>query len=124
MSPFTIDEEKMQGKAKPGEDSTILVSLDPHKPPVISIPHMDFPRVVYKHPLEPFRTIEHRNARHELVEEEIVASEHLTRSVADQKELEKALKEGWTLKPYIPPTLPDPNADLYAKPKHEAKSSA
>lgn len=119
MCPFTIDEAKMQGKTKPGEDSTILVSLDPHKPPVVPIPHMDFPRVVYQHPLEPFKTIEHRNARHELVDEEIVVAEHLTRIVADKKELEKAIKEGWVLEPYIPPPLPDPNAGLYGK--REAK---
>jgi hypothetical protein len=115
MSPFTIDEAKMQGKPEPGQDSEVLVSLDPHKPPVKAIPHMDFPRVVYKHPREPFKTIEHRNARHELVEEEVIPTEHLTMRVDDKRALEKALKEGWVMEPYIQETPPDKNADLYGR---------
>ena len=112
--PSTIDEAKMQGKAEPGQDSTVLVALDPHHPPTKPIPHMEFPRVVYKPPLEPFRTIEHRNARHELVEEEVVATEHLTMLVKDKTELEKALKDGWLREPYIPATPPDPKQHLYS----------
>jgi len=74
---------------------------------------MEFPRVVYKHPREPFRKIEHRNTQHEVVDIETVPSEHMTRLVADEKELKKAIAEGWVLKPYIAPALPDLNADLY-----------
>ncbi|HZW05389.1 MAG TPA: hypothetical protein VFF58_00645 [Candidatus Nitrosotalea sp.] len=116
MCPFAVDEDRMQSKVVPGQDAPPLLSLDPHKPPTKSIPHMEFPRVVYKHPLEPFTTIEHRNARHELVEEEVVATTHLTRTVADKKELELALKEGWVLAPYIAPPLPDRRAGLYIAP--------
>lgn len=74
---------------------------------------MEFPRVVYKWPKEPFRKVIHRNAQHEIVEEEIIPADHLTRVVADKKELESAQKEGWVIKPYIAPPLPDPNAHLY-----------
>jgi|SRR5437899_12742806 len=121
MSPFTIDEERMQSKPKPGEDTSILISLDPHKPPVKSIPHMEFPRIVYKHPREAFTTIEHRNARHEVVEEEVVPTEHLTMSVKDKTELEKALKSGWLKEPYIPETPPAKTESLYdGEPKKQA----
>ncbi len=115
MCPLTIDEDRMQSKPIPGQDTSIVLSLDPHHPPTKVIPHLEFPKVVYKHPLEPFRTIEHRNARHELVEEEVVATEHLTMKVENKAELEKALKAGWVLEPYIPQTPPDPTESLYER---------
>jgi hypothetical protein len=115
--PQTIDEDRMQSKPVPGQDTSILLSLDPHKPPTKFIPHLDFPRVVYKHPLEPFTTIEHRNARHELVEEEVVPTEHLTMSVASEKELAAAKKDGWVLEPYVPQAPKNPKATLYDRAK-------
>lgn len=116
--PLTIDEDRMQGKPVPGQDTSILLSLDPHKPPTKFIPHADFPRVVYKHPLEPFITIEHRNAKHELVLEEIVPAEHITLRVNDKAELKKAIDDGWVMEPFIPEAPPDRNAHLYdGKPK-------
>lgn len=81
--------------------------------PVIQIPHMEFPRVVYLHPKEPWRKIEHRNKLHEIVDVETVPAEHLTRSVADAKELAAAIKDGWLKDPYVTPPMPDPNANLY-----------
>jgi hypothetical protein len=115
MSPFAIDEDRLTtdpAKIKPGVQP--LASLDPAKPPVKSIAHLEFPRCVYKHPNEPFRKIEHRNAHHELVNVETVPSEHLSKVVNDKKELDAALKEGWVKEPYIPEAPPDPNAALYA----------
>ena len=112
--PFAIDEDRMitdPTKRKPGIEP--LASLDPAKPPVKQIPHMEFPRVVYKHPAEPFKKIEHRNAHHEVVDVETVPAEHLTRVVADEKELKRAIAEGWVTKPYVPQAPPDPNAELY-----------
>jgi hypothetical protein len=97
---------------------------------VKSIPHCEFPCVVYLHPNEPFRIIEHRNADMELVHTERVPTEHLSRQVACEKhlqklepgpceacnaELEKALADGWVKQPYIPEAPPDPLAKLYAK---------
>ena len=108
--PLAIDEKKMTGK-----DGEKIVSLNPANPPTKSIPHMEFPKVLYKHPTKPFITIEHRNAKHELVEEEIVPASHVTLVVADQKAQDKAVKEGWVTKPYIPQAPPDPNAGLYDK---------
>jgi hypothetical protein len=81
--------------------------------PVRDIPHEEYPRVIYKHPVEPFKTIEHRNAKQEVVREEIVQAEHLTRVVSDKKELESAMKDGWKKEPYLPQPLPNPNAGLY-----------
>lgn len=135
MSPLAIDESKMQ----PGSFGVSpLLSLDPAKPPTKSIPHYHFPLAVYKHPVEKFVTILHRNAKHELVEEEIVPAEHLTRVIACpehanggpkacercQSELQKALEEGWVEEPYIPEAPPDPKARLYeAKAKSKQRSA-
>lgn len=108
--PYTIDEEKFR------KQTSFDVS-QPHNTatgiPVKQIPYLEFPRVVYKHPKEPFRTIEHRNAQHEIVQTEMVLAEHLTMLVNDQKELDRALKQGWVKEPYIPQAVVDPNAGLY-----------
>lgn len=108
--PYTIDEEKFRKQA------TFDVSAAPNAPtgiPVKQIPILEFPRVAYKHPVEPFKTIIHRNSKQEIVREEMVQTEHLARLVNDKKELEAAMKEGWKKEPYIPEALPDPDAHLY-----------
>jgi hypothetical protein len=110
--PFTIDTEAL--KDVPGKPA--IVSMDPMKPPVKPIPHMDYPRVVYKHPKEPFKVVIHRNALHEVVQEERVPSEHLSRVVASKEEFDRALQEGWVADPYIPKAAPDPNKHLYDAP--------
>jgi len=133
MCPLAIDQDKMQQ----GSLNQVL-SLDPAKPPTKPIPHMEFPRVVYKHPVEPFVTIEHRNAKFEVVGEEVVPTEHLTRVIPSEvhmreahptgtvtgacskysAELKEALAEGWVTEPYVPEAPPDPREKLYAqKPK-------
>lgn len=106
--PFAIDEAKMN----PGSSERI-VTLDPAKPPVKNIPHLEFPKCVYMHPVDPFFTVEHRNARHELVDEEVVPTEHLSKTVANADELTQALAEGWREKAYIPKAPTDPKANLY-----------
>lgn len=108
--PFAVDEEKMKGS----DTVQQLQSLDIAKPPLKSIPFAAFPKVVYKHPKEPFRVVVHRNANYEVVGEERIPSEHLTRKVEDAKELAAALKEGWVKEPYLAQAPPDPNANLYA----------
>lgn len=107
--PWTVDEDKI--KQEPGKPS--LASMDPAKPPLKEIPFLDFPRVLYKHPKEPTRKIIHRNAKHEVVEEEIVLTEHLTMSVQNEEELAKAIKQGWVKKPYVPKAEDNPDAHLY-----------
>lgn len=115
--PFAVDDDKLQGK-----EEGKLLTLDPAKPPVKAIPHQEYPRCVYKHPNEKFVTIEHRNTRHEVVEEEIVPAEHITKIVNDKAELDKALADGWVLEAYVPEAPPDRNAGLYdgRKPKKQA----
>lgn len=96
--------------------------------PVREIPHHEYPKVVYKHPRVPFREIEHRNDRFELVGTELAPTEHLTKVVsceahknggpkecADcQKALEAALAKGWRKEPYIPAPPPKrEDDDLY-----------
>jgi hypothetical protein len=108
--PYAVDEEKLDSKKR------YDVSAPPNSPsglPMKQIPHMEFPRVVYMHPKEPWRKIEHRNAQHEIVEVETVPAEHRTRLVTDKNELSNALKEGWVKEPYVPQPPPDPNANLY-----------
>jgi len=111
--PRTIDDEALSKR----------MTLDVSAPdgsitglPMKSIPHMEFPRVIYRHPKEPYRKIEYRNAQHEVVDVETVPADHQTKLVADDKELKAALKDGWVLKPYIPVPPPDPNAALYEGP--------
>lgn len=145
MSPFAIDNEKMSPTSQ-----TRVLSLDPAKPPTKPIPHMEFPRVVYKHPNEPFLVVEHRNTKHELVEEEIVPAEHLSKLVMCREHeieleqaakqvparevliiacrkceaaLKEALAESWVLKPYMPEAVPDKRAALYETTLKEAKSN-
>ena len=108
--PFAIDEERFK------QIKRFDVSAPPNSPsgiPMKQIPYMEFPRAIYKHPTEPYRKVEHRNALHEVVDVETVPAEALCRVVNDAKELAQALKEGWLKEPYAAPPLPDPNAHLY-----------
>jgi hypothetical protein len=124
--PFTIDEERMKSTQpfkRKGQEIKPLFEMNLMGPPVIEIPHADFPRVVYMHPNEPFRTVEHRNANMELVLSEQVPTTHLTRIVQDEKELEAALADGWVKEAYMPKAPPDPDAHLYGKHKTEPEKS-
>lgn len=118
---FEVDERRIA--AKPGEPDHLLV-LDPAKPPQKPIAFQEFPMVVYKHPREAFKRVEHRNANHELVHTEIEPAEHLTKKVENAAELEAALKSGWVKEPYIAPPLPDPNSELYEAAEAEAPKKA
>jgi hypothetical protein len=111
--PFTVDIEAMTADPVRNPDKKVLVAMDLAKPPVKQIPHLEFPRVVYMHPKERYRKIEHRNALHELVDIEMVPAEHIARVVADKRELEQALKDGWQKEPFVFQADPDPNAGLY-----------
>lgn len=118
----TVDEERLKGKPffRDGVEIKPLMQMENNNPPLKQIPHMDFPRVVYKHPNEPFMEIEHRNAKFEVVGIEVVSAEHLTMKVADETALKAALKDGWVKEPYIPAPLPNRNAGLYAKKAEKA----
>lgn len=107
--PFAVDNEAMTDR--PGKPA--IVSMDPAKPPVIQIPYAEYPKVVYMHPKDPYRIVIHRNAQHEIVEEERIPSEHLSKVVDNKDELAKALKDGWLKEPYVPQAPADPNANLY-----------
>lgn len=112
--PYTIDEERFS------KQETLDLSKPqntPHGLPVKQIPTFEFPRVLYKHPNEPYRKVLHRNAQHEIVEEEIVATEHLTCTVTNAEEQKQKLAAGWVKEPYIMQTPPDPTEALYEKVK-------
>jgi hypothetical protein len=95
--------------------------------PVKQIPHHEFPRVVYLHPNQPARTVVHRNDRHEVIHEEEVPLEHLTKLISCSAHinggpkdcvecnasLDAALEEGWLKQPYIPEAPEKSDADLY-----------
>jgi hypothetical protein len=91
--------------------------------PVRQIPHREFPCIVYKHPNEPFRTIEHRNTNFEVVGTEVVQTEALTKKVENQGELEAALADGWVRELYVPKPLPDPTAHLYEQRRKKQQSA-
>jgi hypothetical protein len=96
--------------------------------PVLQIPHFEFPLCLYMHPLVPARKVIHRNDRQEVVHEELVPLEHLTKVVGCEAHiksggprdcpdcnasLEAALAEGWVKEPYIPKPAADENLGLY-----------
>jgi hypothetical protein len=83
--------------------------------PVKQIPHLEFPRVVYLHPNKPFWEKEHRNTNFEIVHIEKIPTEHESKLVNNQEELEQALAEGWVKEPYIAKPMPDPKAKIYAR---------
>lgn len=110
--PFTIDEEKFQSQE----------TLDLSKPqgtkqglPVVQISHQEYPKCVYKHPVEPYREVVHRNVNHEIVHRELVATEHKVHVVQNAQEFKQKLKEGWVEEPFIPQAPPDPDEHLYTK---------
>ncbi len=116
--PFAIDEKRFR------EQTTFDVSAAPNSPtgiPMKQIPHMDFPRCMYKHPLEPFRTIIHRNAQHEIVDQEVVANEHKVMLVKDEAEMKSAMAEGWKKEAYIPADVKTQEDDIYGTPVKAAK---
>lgn len=134
--PFTLDEEaakkQMQlnimrgqetvprlsdGTLREGWSGTISGGL-----PVRQIPHLEFPRVIYLHPNEPFQEIQHRNDKYELVGTEVLPTEHLTKLVNNKAELSAALDEGWLKEPYIPKTAPK-SPGLYGPKKQQAKTA-
>jgi hypothetical protein len=116
--PFTVDQDRMKASRpflRDGVEVKPLLQMDAGAPPVLAIPHQEFPRVVYKHPNEPFVEIEHRNDKFELVGTELQQTEHLTKLVNNEVELQAALDDGWVKEPYLPQALPDPRAGLYGK---------
>lgn len=90
--------------------------------PVKQIPHLEFPRIVYMHPNEPFQEIEHRNEKFEVVGTEVVPTEHLTKMVNNETELKAALEDGWLKEPYIP-KAPPKTPGLYGPKKKQAKTA-
>jgi hypothetical protein len=95
--------------------------------PVREIPFYAFPCVVYKHPIRPTKSVVHRNHNHEIVDEELIPTEHLSKVIncdahkngglkdcADcNKILDAALSQGWVMTPYIPEAPETPDVDLY-----------
>lgn len=120
--PFQIDEEKFRDPQR----TTFDISAPQGSPtgiPVKQIPILEFPRCMYMHPKEPLKTIEHRNARHEIVDIETVLAEAESRVVKDEAEMQAALKQGWRKEPYIQPTQEQIIA-MQEAPKTSGKRSA
>ncbi len=119
MRPQEVVQRQPDGSLREGWMGTVNGGL-----PVKQIPHLEFPRVVYMHPNRPFREIEHRNSNHELVERELVPTEHLSKLVNNDAEMKAALADGWQAKPYIPTPTQAKDVDLYGpRPIEEKKES-
>lgn len=88
--PFAIDEDEIKTK----------LTLDLGKPPVKSIPHADYPRMIYMHPKSPTRI--HREIILGQWVESVVLNEHKIKVVENEKEFAQALKAGWSKDPYVP----------------------
>ena len=78
--PFAIDEEKL--------NSPNNKVMDINNPPMKSIAHEKFPKMIYAHPKD--KTQEHRS-----------------KIVQNDEELRNALKQGWKLKPHVPEAVPE-----------------
>ncbi len=78
--PFAIDQEALE--------SPNMKVLDINKPPVKSISHQPYPKMVYLHPVDKTR-------------------EHRFKTVANPQELDAATKEGWRIHPHVPTAAPD-----------------
>ena len=134
--PYTIDEEAVKkqitlnvmrpqetvalqpdGSLRQGWAGTVGGGL-----PVKQIPHMEFPRVVYMHPNDPFQEIEHRNDKFEVVSTDLVPTEHLTKIVNNEAELKAALEDGYVKEPYIPQPAPRKSEGLYGAKRKAAKA--
>ena len=116
--PLTIDEEKFE------KQDTMDLSKPqgtPHGIPVKQIPHLEYPRCVYRHPREPFRVVEHRNADHVVVHKETVATEHQVHVCQNAEEHKTKLSQGWVNEPYIPQAPPDATEELYRAPAKAGK---
>lgn len=98
--PRAVDEMAMGG----------LQTMDPNKPPTRDIEMQEFPRLVYKYPTAKFRTERKLDSLNQVVEVK-VANEHTHLMVENSKELDKAVKAGWQLKPYIPADPDGPEAE-------------
>lgn len=116
--PLRIDDESLQDQ----------VTLDLSKPqgtpqglPVVQISHQEYPRCVYRHPVEPFFEVQHRNVNHEVVHRELVASEHQVFVCQNEMEFKGKMSQGYKREPYIPQAPPDPTEHLY---RREAKGEA
>jgi hypothetical protein len=90
---------------------------------VKEIPFLEFPKVVYMHPNEPVRKILHRNLNHEIVEEELIPTEHMAKAVNDESELKAALESGWVERPYIPAAIEKPDDGLYGPRKVKSEKN-
>lgn len=119
--PSTIDEEKFASQK----------TLDLSKPqgtaqglPVKHIAHQEYPRCAYRHPVVPYREELHRNAQHEIVHRELVATEHKVHVCHTKAEFEQKLKEGYVAEPYIPQAPPDPTEHLYETVANEVEKRA
>jgi len=99
--PRAIDEDAIKA----------ATTLQIEKMPTKEIPHQEFPKVVYKHPKQPFRTEIHTIQGRE--QEVQVALEAKTRVVGDKRELKQALDEGYTEQIYVAPATPEPSDAEY-----------
>lgn len=77
--PFALDQDKL--------DSPDLKMLDIGHPPSRSIPHQEYPKMVYLHPKDKTK-------------------EHLPKIVANAEELEAAKVQGFRTAPHVPVAPP------------------
>lgn len=93
--PFEVNQEELE--------SPSMKILDISKPPMKSIPHREFPKMVYLHPKDK-------------------AKQHKTQIVLSPEQFETAERQGYKTTPHIPrePVI-DLSEDFEAEPDAEAK---
>ena len=105
--PYAINDEILKARNDDGSPNPkALQSFDRNHPPTKPIPHLEFPRCVYRYPKSPTKEIVEVRAGQEY--RTIVPLMALSKLVNNEKELAAALKEGWRKEPYVPPFVQDP----------------
>lgn len=109
--PAQIISERVldSGEIVPGK--VIPARTVPGTIPVRDIPHMEFPKIVYKHPTKAYKRMYLPVDGHGNKDWQWVPQEATTRKVANEEEFKAALKQGFQAKNYVMPAEPLEPAD-------------
>jgi hypothetical protein len=84
-----------------------LPNVDIAKPPMKSVPDDKWPILLYRYPKEAYRTVQDKPSNAASVER-LIPNPAKTLKVFNQKEMDKAIKEGWKTKAFVHPPVEEP----------------
>lgn len=107
--PRTVDNERLSGKPTYDANGRLvepLVEFNLHNPPTKPIPHLEYPKCVYRYPKEATRQIV--EVRGGTTYTQTVPNMAMSKVVQNKQEFDKAIKEGWHKEPWQPPAEIEP----------------